>query len=73
MIHIEVKSDRDPRVLADLIASTQDPSEASRTVAPEGEFLRAFIAQQDADRPAHSELETVNFQRLDDESDWTDV
>lgn len=73
MISIQVKSDRDPRVLADLIASTQSPDEASHVAVPEGEFLREFIAQQDADRPPHSELETVNFQRLDDESDWTDV
>lgn len=73
MISVKVKSDRDPRVLADLIASTHGQQEATQVVAPEGEFLRAFIAQQDAARPAHSELETVNFQRLDDESDWTDV
>jgi hypothetical protein len=72
MISIQVKSERDPRVLADLIASTQSPDEVVH-VAPEGEFLREFIAQQDAERAPHSELETVNFQRLDDESDWTDV
>jgi hypothetical protein len=74
-------------VLADLIASTQDAPEGIAVVAqgpsatapvqstasPEGEFVRDFIAQQDAERLAHDELDTVNFQRLDDDTDWTEV
>lgn len=72
MISIQVKSDRDPRVLADLIAQTQR-DESAPQAAPEAELVREFIAQQDADRPSHDELDTVNFQRLDDDNDWTDV
>jgi hypothetical protein len=72
MIHIQVK-DRDPRVLADLIASMQSLDEVGLLQAPQGEFLRQFIAQQVAERPSHNELETVNFKQLDDETDWTDV
>jgi hypothetical protein len=73
MLYIQVKSDRDPHVLAELIASTQDPQATSQHVAPESQFVRDFIAQETQARPAHDELETVNFQRLDDENDWTDV
>jgi hypothetical protein len=71
MIYIQVTAEGDPGALADLIQSTQraptDPA------APQDDLVREFIAQQDAERPSHDEIDTVNFQRLDDDNDWTDV
>jgi hypothetical protein len=71
MINIQVTAEGDPRALADLIESTQAAPTDQR--ASQGDFVREFIAQQDAERPSHDEIDTVNFQRLDDDNDWTDV
>jgi hypothetical protein len=73
MIYIQVKADRDPRVLADLIAATQSGAVVDPKLAVEAHFLRAVQEQNEQSRPARDELETVDFQRLDDENDWTDV
>lgn len=73
MIYIQVKSDRDPQVLADLIASTQTGAVVDPKLAAEAQLLRAVQAQNEQARPAHDELETVNFRRLDTENDWTDI
>ncbi len=74
MLYIQVKSDRDPRVLADLIAHAQG---TAKTVDPklavEAQLVRAVREQAEAERPPREERETVNFQRLDDENDWTDI
>ena len=74
MISIRVKADRDPSVLADLIETTQTAAGSGTALpTPDDELLRALIAQQVAEPPSHHELDTVDFQRLDDENDWTDV
>jgi len=69
MIEIRVKSDRDPRVLAELIAQTHG--------ATEGDKLRKDVQEAreelSRERPSRQEIETVNFQRLDTDNDWTDV
>ena len=74
MISIRVKADRDPSVLADLIESATQTAEGSGTMpTPDDELLRALIAQQVTEPPPHDQIETVDFQRLDTENDWTDV
>jgi hypothetical protein len=73
MIYIQVKSDRDPRVLADLIAQTHGSAEVDDKLAVEANLVREVRQQLEADRPSRQELETVNFRRLDTENDWTDL
>ena len=69
MIDIRVKSDRDPRVLADLIAQTHGPV-AEDHVRKDVQEAREELARE---RPSRQEIETVNFQRLDTDNDWSDV
>jgi hypothetical protein len=73
MISIQVTAEGDPHALADLISSTERASEPAIPANPAQEFLREYITQQDAERPSHDEIDTVNFKRLDDDNDWTDV
>lgn len=68
MIDIRVKSDRDPRVLADLIAQTHGAEKDN--LRKDVQEAREELTRE---RPSRQELETVNFQRLDSENDWTDV
>lgn len=70
MIEIRVKSDRDPRVLADLIAQTHDTDQEADKVRKDVHEARQELSRE---RPSRQEIETVNFQRLDSENDWTDV
>lgn len=73
MIYIQVKSDRDPRVLAQLIASTQSAAPVDPKLAVEATMLREHQAQAERDRPSWQTLDTVNFQKIDDDNDWTDL
>jgi len=73
MLYIQVKSERDPRVLAELIASTQSEPPADSKVAVEAKLLREHQEQEAASRPSWETLDTVNFGKLDDENDWTDL
>ena len=75
MIHIQVKSDRDPRVLADLIAQAHGTAEVdgNEKLAVEANLVREVRQHLEATRTPRQELETVNFQRLDTENDWTDL
>jgi len=58
MINIRVKSDGDPRVLAELLRS---------------KLVREVQLQNVRTRPAQDEVETVNFRRIDPDNDWTDI
>ena len=69
MIDIRVKSDRDPRVLADLIAQTHGTAEGDN-IRKDVQEAREELARE---RPSRQEIETVNFQRLDTDNDWSDV
>jgi hypothetical protein len=74
MIYIQVKSDRDPTVLAELIASTQSESPVSDPkLAIEAKMVREHQEQVERDRPSWQTLDTVNFQKLDDDNNWSDL
>lgn len=73
MIYVQVKADRDPRVLADLIAQTHGGEEIDPKLEVDVRLVKAVRQHLEAERTPREELETVNFQRLDDENDWTDL
>lgn len=73
MLYIQVKSERDPAALAELIASTQSEPAADSKVAIEAKLLREHQEQEALTRPSWETLDTVNFGKLDDENDWTDL
>jgi len=76
MADIKVKCGREPESLAELIASTlhghvaPDPSS---TAADVGRMVRAEQEQVERTRPSWQDMTTVDFARLDDHDDWTDV
>jgi len=76
MIDIHVDSEGEPQVLAELIASTlhghiaPDPQS---TLAAVGKLVRVQQELAELARPTRQQLETVNFAKIDDETDWTDV
>lgn len=76
MIEIEVKGSRDPQVLAELIASTLhghpgDTQDAS--LAEAGKRVRAEQEAAEITRPSQQEMDTVNFQTIDDDLDFSEV
>jgi hypothetical protein len=73
MLHIQVKSERGPRVLAELIASTQSETPVDSRVAVEAKLLRDHQEHEARMRPSWETLDTVNFGKLDDENDWSDL
>lgn len=74
MIEIEVKGGAAPRALAELIASTLHgtPVEDEK-LAETGKLVREAQESDELRRPSVHELETVNFQTLDEDLDWTEV
>ena len=76
MIEVQVKSGGDPQVLAELIASTlhghviPDPE---GDLAAIGKLVRQQQERAEEERPSREQIETVNFARLDAETDWSDV
>ncbi len=75
MIEIEVKGGR-PQVLAELIASTIDGEPGGHTdpaVAQAGGLVREQQEAAETRRPSWQQMETVNFQTLDEDEDWTEV
>ena len=76
MIDIHVDSEGEPQVLAELIASTlhghiaPDPQSLLAAV---GKLVRVQQELAELARPTRQQLETVNFAKIDDETDWTDV
>ena len=74
MIYIQVKSDRDPQVLAELIASTQgDARPSDPKLAEDAKLVREHQEQVERDRPSWQTLDTTNFQKLDDDNNWSDL
>ena len=75
MIEIEVKGGQ-PQVLAELIASAIDGAPAGQpdpAVAQAGELVREQREAAENRRPSWQQMETVNFQTLDEDEDWTEV
>ena len=76
MIDIQIKSGGDPETLAELIASTLHghiPADPNSDLAAVGKLVREQQEQAEAKRPSREQIETVNFAKIDDEEDWSDV
>lgn len=73
MIEIEVKSGPAPEALAELIAATLHGRTADPSMATTGKIVREQQEQAELARPSVHDMETVNFQTLDDEVDFSDV
>ncbi len=73
MIEIEVKSPA-PEALAELIAATlhgQPTDDVS--VATTGKLVREQQEEAELARPSVHDMQTVNFQTVDDEVDFSEV
>jgi hypothetical protein len=73
MLYIQIKSDRDPKALAELIASQESNAPVDPKLEVEATMLREHQEQVERERPNCHELETVNYQKLDDDNDWTEL
>jgi hypothetical protein len=73
MLYIQIKADCDPKALAELIASQESTAPVDPKLEIEATMLREHQEQVERDRPTCHELETVNYQKLDDDNDWTDL
>jgi hypothetical protein len=74
MIDIEIKTERDPRALAELIDSAVNGQPAeSASVTQIGKQVREVQERQELARGSWTDLDTVNFATLDPENDWSDV
>ncbi len=73
---IELKTAHNPRELAELIASSlpnQAPPNPGSTTDRIGKLVKQAKEQEQLDRPRWDELDTVNFQTLDEDNDWSEV
>ena len=76
MIEIEVKGSRDPQALADLIASTlhgHPGASPDDSTVEAGKRVRAEQEAVEVTRPSQQEMDTVNFQTIDEETDFSDL
>ncbi len=73
MIEIEVKSGPAPEALAELIAATLHGQPTDDAMATTGKLVREQQEQAELARPSVHDMETVNFQTLDDEIDFSEV
>ncbi|MFT3696448.1 MAG: hypothetical protein QM831_25130 [Kofleriaceae bacterium] len=73
MFEVQVKSSDAPRVLAELIRATQNEPAASPEIETEARLVREHQLQDRQERTSWQTLDTVDFQLLDPENDWTDV
>jgi hypothetical protein len=73
MLQVQVTAADAPRVLAELIRATQNEAEASPEIETEARLVRQHQAQNAGNRPRWQTLDTVDFDKLDPENDWTDV
>ena len=76
MIDIQIKSGGDPDVLAELIATTLHghiPEDPDSDLAAVGQLVREQQEQAEVRRPSREQIETVNFAKIDDEQDFSDV
>ncbi len=73
MLQVQVTSRDSPRILAELIRSTQNEPGASPEIEAQARLVRETQARATQDRPSWTTLDTVDFQLLDPENDWTEV
>lgn len=76
MIEIEVKGGCDPQALAELIAATLHghiPDDAQSPAVTTGKLVREQQEEAERRRPSRNQIETVNFEKLDADLDWTDL
>jgi len=75
MIDIQIKASRGDKALAQLIASTQGEDVRDAGVAQVATLVRTHQAEVEKSRPSKHELETVDFKKLDldSDNDWSDV
>lgn len=74
MIEIEVKGGPAPHALAELIASTLHGTPVDdASVAHTGKLVREAQEDDELRRPSVHDLETVNFQTIDDDLDWSEL
>jgi hypothetical protein len=74
MIEIEIKAEKDPHALAELIASAVNGQPADDpSVTAAGKTVRDAQEQDEQKRGPWRDAETVNFATLDEENDWSDV
>lgn len=74
MIEIEIKADKDPRALAELIASAVNGQPAADpSVSAAGKTVRDAQEQEEQKRGPWTDAETVNFATLDEDNDWSDL
>jgi hypothetical protein len=71
MIEIEVKSG--PEALADLIAATLHGQPTDDAIGTTGKLVREQQEQAELSRPSVHDMQTVNFQTVDDEVDFSEV
>ncbi|MEO8550710.1 MAG: hypothetical protein ABI678_12080 [Kofleriaceae bacterium] len=73
MLQVQVRAANAPRILAELIRSTQNEAGATPEIEAEARLVREHQARNRAAQPAWQTLDTVDFQLLDPENDWTEV
>lgn len=76
MIEIEVKGSRDPQALAELIQSTlhgHPGANPDTSTAEAGKRVRAEQEAVETTRPSQQEMDTVNFQTIDEETDFSEL
>lgn len=73
MLQVQVTARDAPRVLAELIRCTQNEPGVHPEIEAQARLVRAAQAQAAQDRPSWTTLDTVDFELLDPENDWTEV
>ena len=73
MIDIHIKAGRDPNALAQMIASTQGEDVPDPAVEQVASLVRQHQADVELNRLSQHDMQTVDFKKLDDETDWSDV
>jgi hypothetical protein len=73
MIDIQIKADGDPSALAQMIASTQGEDVRDPAVTQVATLVREHQEATERMRPSRNELQTVDFDKLDPDNDWSDV
>ena len=74
MIEIEVKGGHHPEALAELIESAIDGKPVKDPEAAlAGQLVREQQEAAESRRPSWQQMETVNYQTIDEDEDWSDV
>jgi len=73
MIDIQIKAGRGANALAQMIASTQGEDVRDPAVAQVATLVRNHQAEVEKNRLSPNDVQTVDFKKIDADSDWTDV